>query len=237
MITWSLMVHLVAVALMALAPWLGWTERRVQQKVLVISLGGIEGAAPGPTTIGGRPVDEAVPEPRRPTPITPAATKANVMTVPEKAAPAPKKAAAPPPPKAQPKAPARVTQPPTTGRQAAPGNSRAETGVTGFGTGLQLGEGVTGAMSSLDDFCCRGYLNSVTQRIEANWDPNQRERGTVVVQFTIQRNGQVTGIDVQPGPFLLRMASQRAFQNLQLPPLPAEHEHSSLTLRLTFEYK
>lgn len=240
-ITWSLAVHITAVTLLILAPRLGWIETKPPQKIMVINLGGAPGAKAGPTTIGGRPVDQAVPEPKRPTPIPPAATKPNVMTVPEKAAPPPKKAT-PPPPKAQPKATAPVTRPLTTGRQVSPGNSRAETGVTGIGTGLQIGggSGFT-STSALTDFCCMAYLNDeVVERLRAKWDPNQPARGNVVVQFTIQRNGDVTDLSVvEHSDFLLDQASIRPFVMLQrkLPPLPAEYTPVSITLRLTFEYK
>jgi TonB family protein len=238
MITWSVAVHVTAVVLLMLAPWLGWIKSRPPQRVMVINLGGAPGARTGPTTIGGRPVDDVAPEPKRPRPIEPAATKPDVMKVPEKAAP-PKKAP-PPPPKAQPKAPAPVTHPPTTGRQITPGNSRAETGVTGIGTGLQIGGGGLGGVSSLTDFCCMAYLNDITSRIREKWDPRQPTRGSVVVQFTIQRNGEVTDISiVQHGEFLLDQASLRPFINLQkrLPPLPPEYTPPSITLRLTFDYQ
>jgi len=241
MIKWSLAVHVSAVVLVALAPRLGWVKPKPPQKIMVISLGGVEGAKAGPTTIGGRPVEQAVPEPKRPRPIEPAATKPNVMTVPEKATPPPKKAT-PPPPKAVPKAPAPVTRPPTTGRQVSPGNSRAETGVTGIGTGLQIGGGSGfSSTSALTDFCCMAYLNNeVVERLRSKWEPNQPARGNVVVQFTIQRNGDVTDISVvEHGDFLLDQASIRPFVNLgrKLAPLPAEYKPPSITLRLTFEYK
>jgi outer membrane biosynthesis protein TonB len=237
MITWSLTVHVIAVALVALAPRLGWIKNKPPQRVLVINLGGAPGAKAGPTTIGGRPVDRVAPEPKRPRPIEPAAAKPDVMKVPEKAAP-PKKA--PPPPKEQAKAPSPVTKPPTTGRQVAEGNSRAETGVTGFGTGLQIGAGGLGGVTSLTDFCCMAYLSDITGRIQEKWDAHQPTRGRVIVQFTIQRNGTVTDIDiVQHGEFLLDQASLRPFVNLQrrLPPLPPEYTLALLTLRLTFDYQ
>jgi protein TonB len=240
MISWSLAIHAVGLMLLGLAPRLGWMEREPPRNVMIINLGGAVGAKAGPTTIGGRPVDEVEPEPARPKAVPPATQRPDVMTIPEKATPPPKKAPPPPPPKAQPKAPARVTQPPSKGRQVTPGNTRAETGVQGIGTGLQIGGGGAGGQSTaLDDFCCRAYLVDVTNRIEANWDPNQPQRGIVKVQFTIGRSGQVSDISVQQGAnqFLLAQASRRAFVSLQLPPLPAEYTESSLTLLLTFEYK
>jgi TonB family protein len=240
MISWSITVHVIAVIIVALAPKFGWIKTKAPQKIMVINLGGAVGAKAGPTTIGGRPVDQAVPEPKRPRPIEPAATKPDIMKVPEKATPPPKKAA-PPPPKEQAKAPAPVTKPPTTGPQVARGNSRAETGVTGIGTGLQIGGGGLGGVTTLSDFCCMAYLNDVVSRLQSKWDAHQPARGNVVVEFTIQRNGDVTDLSVvqHAGEFLLDQASIRPFILLQrkLPPLPAEYKPSTITLRLTFEYK
>jgi TonB family protein len=236
MLSGSFAVHLTAVALLILAPKLGWIKTRQPDKIMVIDLGGVPDAKPGPTTIGGRPVDQAVPEPKRPEIIQPAAQKQDVMPIPTKTAPPPK---APPkaPPKEQAKPIVPTKQPVTTGRQVTAGSTRAETGVTGISSGLQIGEGA-GNINSLDDFCCKGYLRDVEDRIKRNTDFAQQERGFVTVRFTIQRNGSITDVQVdKPGPPLLNMASQRAFLRLQLPPLPPEYTFPTITLRLTFEYK
>jgi hypothetical protein len=241
MISWSLAVHVGALVAIAIAPR-GWLERRKPaEHVMEISLGSSGPKTSGLTTIGGRPVDQATPPPKRPEPVKPAVTKPDVMTVPTKTAP-PKPAKTPPPARVieQAKAPSPVVQPPTTGRQVTPGNSRVETGVVGLGTGLQIGGGGLGSSSLLSDFCCPGYLTDIVNRIKGKWDEHQAERGQVIMQFTIQRSGQVTDLKVfQPGPFLLERASREPFVKLQsqLPPLPAEFKESSLTLRLTFEYK
>lgn len=236
-ISWSLAVHATAVIFLALAPKLGLVKVRTPDKVLVISLGGAAGPREsGPTTIGGRPVDQVAPEPKRPQAIKPATAKSDAMVVPTKTTP-PKATKAPP--KEQAKPPSPVVQPPATGRQIVPGNSRAETGVIGIGTGLQIGGPGIGGDAALSDFCCPAYLQEVVRRIRGNhWDERQPERGVVAVQFTIQRNGEVTGLQVaQRGPFLLERASLVPFRGLQLPPLPAEYTPPSITLRLTFEYK
>ncbi len=199
MITWSLSVHVGVLAAVAIAPR-DWLERRKPaEHVMEISLGSSGPKESGITTIGGRPVDQATPPPKRPEPIKPAATKPDVMTVPAKTAP-PKPAQTPPPKVIeQAKAPSPVAQAPTTGRQPTPGNSRAETGVVGLGTGLQIGGGGLGSSSLLSDFCCPGYLREVVDRIRNNhWDEHQTERGLVVMQFTIQRSGQVTDLKVDP---------------------------------------
>lgn len=236
MISWSLGVHVTAVVLLLIAPKLGWITPKGPDKVMVIDLGGVVDAKPGPTTLGGRPVDEAVPEPKRPQIIQPAIAKPDVMVVPTKATP-PKAPTKAPPKQEPPKAPSTTVQPPTTGRQVAPGNTRAETGVSGMGSGLNVGAGA-GNLTSLSQFCCMAYLADVETRIKSRTDFRQAERGVVVMQFTIERNGRVTGVTIdKEGPFLLNQASRRPFNDLQLLPLPPEHTPATLTLRLTFEYK
>jgi TonB family protein len=85
------------------------------------------------------------------------------------------------------------------------------------------------------------YLNNeVVGRLRAQWRAEQPARGNVVVQFTIQRSGEVTDIAVvEHADFLLDQASIRPFimLNRKLPPLPAEYKPPTITLRLTFEYK
>jgi outer membrane biosynthesis protein TonB len=234
MISWSLAVHGTAVVLLLLAPRLGWITPKPADKIITINIGGVVDAKPGPTTLGGRPVDQAVPEPKRPEIIQPAAARPDVMAIPTKAAPPPKKAA---PKQEQPKAPSPAIVPPTKGRQATPGNTRAETGVSGLGTGLQVGAGA-GNLTTLDAFCCMAYLDDIQRRIIAKWDPRQREVGTIAMRFTIQRNGAVTNVMVdQGGSFLLERASTIPFNQLQLPPLPPEYTPPTLTIRFTFEYK
>jgi TonB family protein len=237
MVSVSMAIHVTAVTLLFLAPRLGWIEQKQPERVLVISLGSAGPREAGPTTIGGRPIDQVAPEPKRPQVVQPAAAKPDVMQVPTKAVPP--KATKAPPPKEQPKAPSTVTQPPTTGRQVTPGNSRAETGVRGIGTGLTIGGGGAGTDQLLSDFCCPGYLRDVENRIKARWNPAAPERGMVTVRFTVQRNGEVTGLTVVNGgrSYLLERASLDPFRGLQLPPLPPEYTPATLILQLPFEYK
>jgi len=236
-LTWSYALHVVLIVAFIVFPRQWLTRTKPPEKVMIISLGGLTGPREsGPTTIGGKPVDQVVPTPKRPEPIKPVATKPDTMVIPTKAAP-PKKA----PPKVEEKAKAVAPAPvPTrnTGPQVTPGNSRVETGVRGVGTGLQIGGGGMGGATTLSDFCCPMYLREVESRIRNKWDEHQSERGLVKVQFTIQRDGRVTDFSiVQHGTFLLDRASSVPFTGLMLPPLPAEFQDPSLTLRLTFEYK
>jgi outer membrane biosynthesis protein TonB len=235
MVSWSLAIHVAAVTLLILAPRLGWVKPKPPERNMVINIGGVPEAKPGPTTLGGRPIEETTPEPKRPEVVRPVETKADVIPLPTKAPPP--KATKAPPPKATPaKTSTPTPQAPPKGRKAE-GNTRAATAVTGTGTGLDIGGG-QGNITSLDDFCCKGYLADVENRIKSRTSFNQQERGVIKIKFTVHRNGQVTDTIVdQDGPFLLRMASLRPFAGLQLPPLPAEYTQPTLTLRLTFEYK
>jgi len=236
MITWSLVVHVSAIVAVAIAPRSWFTRTGKSPIVMEISLGST-GPSQGLTTIGGRPVEKAEPAPKRPEPVKPVATKPDVMTVPTKAAPV----KPPPPPKKvveQAQAPSPVPQTPTAGRQVTPGNARVETGVTGVGTGLQIGGQGIGNAALLSDFCCRAYLDDIVRRIKNNWQEQQPERGTVVMVFTVHRDGTVSDVAVEkPGSFLLNMASQRPFNNLRLMRLPDEYKDPTLIIHLTFEYK
>ncbi len=186
------------------------------------------------TAIGGRPVEQVAPPPKRPEPVKPAAAKSDVMTVPDKPAkPQPKP---PPPPVAKPVS--RVAQPPTTGSRITQGNSRAETGAIGIGTGLTVGGGGTGGELTSSNFCCPGYLQEMVTTIKSRWQQQQPERGSVVMKFTIQRDGRVSDVSVEQGAtFLLNNASTRPLVGLQLGPLPAAITESTLTIHLTFVYQ
>jgi TonB family protein len=121
------------------------------------------------------------------------------------------------------------------------GSARAETGARGQGFGLTTGGGGgAGAQLDVGDFCCPEYIETVVQRIHERWDQNQRIAGQVVVRFTIQRDGTLTGVSVfQPsGLVALDMAAQRAVLLTQrVPPLPPQFPNPTLTVRLTFEYQ
>jgi outer membrane biosynthesis protein TonB len=236
-LTWSYALHAGLVVAFILFPRQWLTKTAAPEKVMVISLGGLTGPKEsGPTTIGGRPVDSVVATPKRPEPVKAVATKPDTMVIPAKSTP-PKKA----PPKVEEKAQVVAPAPApsrSTGPQVTPGNSRVETGVRGIGTGLQIGGGGMGGETTLSDFCCPAYLREVETRIRNKWDEHQTERGLVKVQFTIQRDGRVTDFAIaQHGTFLLDRASTVPFTGLLLPPLPSEFNESTLTLRLTFEYK
>lgn len=242
MITLSFAVHLGVVALAILVPREWLFKAKAPVTLMTISLGGTSGPqTTGMTPLGGRPVDQATPEPKRPEVTKPVAAKPEEITLPVKAAPPPKVQSKP---TETPKPPAPTTTPPSTGRQVTTGSSRVETGAKGEGTGLALNSGGgTGGQLVPSDFCCPGYISEMVTTIKSRWEerPAGGERGEVVVRYTIQRDGRVTDVDVEKGAtFLLNNASRRPFilpGPLQLKPLPAEFTDRTLTIHLTFVYK
>lgn len=229
-----------AVVLTALALGGGFDALRddAPKTVMTISLGGAPGPrAGGMTPMGGRPVQQAVPEqPRaRPEPVRPPAAKPPEMTV-------PLKDSRPTPPRERLKvaAPeeARGTTP-TRGPREQLGSTIAETGGQGIGLGLSTGGGGTGGEINVGDFCCPEYLSTMLQLIQRNWSEKQAVSGTVVVRFTIRRDGSVTGIEVarSSGFAALDLNAQRALGLTRLPPLPAAYSNPQLTINLSFQYQ
>jgi TonB family protein len=211
--------------------------------VMTISLGD---GAPGPvnggmTPTGGRPVQaEQPPEaPKRPEPIRPPAARTPEMTVPVPQAKPQPKAAAPPAVIKQAPDDARGRTP-TRGAETTAGSAVAETGARGQGFGLSTGGG-GGSGSRLDvaDFCCPEYLIVMIERIRSNWAAHAEAVGETMVKFTIMRDGQIQGVEVEKssGFAALDINAQRALLvTRQLPPLPAGFPNPTLTVHLNFEY-
>jgi len=129
---------------------------------------------------------------------------------------------------------------PTRGAVTSAGSAVAETGARGQGFGLSTGGGA-GSDSTLDvaNFCCPDYLIQMVDRIRSNWVQNVEVRGTNIVKFTIQRNGQITDISLEKssGYQNLDLNSQRAlFVTKTLNPLPAQFPNATLTVHLNFKY-
>lgn len=236
----SIAVHAAALALVVFLPG-GLLSRATEapHAVMTISLGGSsEGArSTGMTKIGGRPVQTTVPAEKREA-VRPPAAKAPEMTIPKpnarpaKALPAPKIEQAPD------EARGRT---PTRGQEVTPGTAVADTGARGQGFGLSTGGGAgSGSFLDVANFCCPDYIAAMIERIRANWVHSTGIPGTVIVKFTIQRNGAVTNISVEKGSGTptLDLAAQRAlFQTKNLNPLPAEFTNPTLTVNLNFEYQ
>jgi outer membrane biosynthesis protein TonB len=228
---------LVALAVLVPRDWL--FKHKPPVTLMNISLGGNAGPqTSGTTPMGGKPVEEVAPPPKRPEVSKPLADKPDTMTLPVK--PVNKQ---PEPPKATDAPKLAVTPTPrSTGPQVTPGNSRVETGARGVGPGLTLSSGSGGQMT-LTDFCCPGYITEMVTTIKSRWNerPPGTERGEVVIKYTIQRDGRVTDVEVEKGAtFLLNNESMRPFlipNRLQLKPLPAEYTERTLTIHLTFVYQ
>jgi outer membrane biosynthesis protein TonB len=157
--TWSIAVHVVVVFVLFVVPR-DWISER-PKPALTITLGGMTGPrTTGTTSIGGRTVEQVVPQPKRPEVIRPVPTTA----------PAPVPIKAP----AQTARPSETSKPETTparpvatGQQLSRGSTQVDTGAKGTGVGL-AGGGGTGGETDLSKFCCPEYL-TLAQRIDASW--------------------------------------------------------------------
>jgi TonB family protein len=238
MVLLSLLAHGALLSTLVLAPQY-WSKTTVNnEKVIVISLGGAEGPeSGGKNPLSAKPVQEVAP----PTPRvreTPPAPKPPEMVTPEPAAkPAPKPTTAKPVEK-----PVETSRKPTTGAEVKAGSAVAETGSTvqvPFG-GLSTGGGGTGgARLDVQNFCCPGYLQTMIQMIRRNWQQNIGVRGKVTMVFVIQRDGRITGIEVEEsgGQFLDLAARRTLVATNRIPPLPNEFPESTLRVHLEFEYR
>ena len=240
----SLSAHAVLIAMVLFAPagWLADPSSEPALDVMTIRLGGPQGPGEGGrTALGGLPTQEVVtaPEIRRPQWIQPptAAPPRMILPVPET-----EPARRPEPEVEVETAPAEARgRTPTRGAEAREGSTMADTGVEGTGVGLS-GGGLGGEGSEIDvgDFCCPQYLSLMIEAIRRRWDRNQRVPGSVVVRFTVDRNGAIggVGVDRSSGYLALDMSAQRAvLLTRALPPLPSDHPDDDLPVRLTFEYQ
>jgi protein TonB len=234
----SLGAHAAALALLALVPSVMPRPAEQPRVVMSISLGGAPGPRAGGTQmLGGRRIDAALPS------ATPQISK---NTLPS---PAPQPKMALPDPKQKPRTPPKVTAASKDPKGSAvgrgfdtqQGTARVETGAKGQGFGLSSGGGGgTGSRLSVGDFCCPDYIREMVSRIEKNWVRQQQGTGVVFVKYTIQRNGQLTDIELETssGNPTLDLASQRALLNTRaLAPLPAAFTEPTLTVHLEFRYE
>jgi protein TonB len=235
---WSRMGLSVGLHLVALPVVLFWMVAsppadQAPPVLMQISLGG----APGPRSGGMTPLSgraaEAAPAPPKPAPVAPPAAKAPEM--------------------AMPKADTRKTPPRETPRkgedtksrdvpkaaQASEGTAVAQTGATGAAFGLTTGGNGTSGFLDVANFCCPEYLATMIQLIQRNWNQNQQATGDAQVKYTIQRDGRITGVELEKpsGYFALDMSAQRALLvTRQLPPLPPQFTEPTLTVHLIFRY-
>jgi TonB family protein len=235
---WSMVLHagLVAAVLVMPSAWLGQRVADQNEVVMQISLGGAVGPRDGGlNTLGGRPVQEAVPvEAKAPVePVRPPAAKAPEMVELKKEAPRrPTSTAA---------TPARDPKgrTPTRGAEVQAGNTVAQTAGRGQGFGLSSGGGGTGGYLDVANFCCPEYLATMIDLVTRNWSSRQGAEGTTLMKFVVERDGRIGGVEVEKssGVQALDYFSQRSLAlTRQLPPLPAGYSGDRLTVHLSFSY-
>ncbi|MEQ1911339.1 MAG: energy transducer TonB [Vicinamibacterales bacterium] len=242
MLVASLAAHAVLFAGFLFAPG-GWfdSQKAAPKTVMTITLGGgNEGPVNGGmTSVSARAVQVQTPldEPKRPEPVRAPAAKVPEMTVPIPKKPPVK---APPPPKVAQAPDDAVGRTPTKGAETRVGTAFAETGARGQGFGLSTGGG-QGSGSKLDvaDFCCPDYIIQMVDRVRSTWVARAEVPGLTIVKFTIQRDGIITGAEVEKssGYTALDIAALRAvIGTRQLPPLPTGYPNASLGVHLNFDY-
>jgi protein TonB len=237
MLAISAIAHAVLVAMIVTVPGLfGGRAAEEPRTVMTISLGGAPGPrAGGMTPMGGRPVQQAVPQADkpRPEPVRPPAARQPEMTVPVKDARAARRA-----PVRQAPEESRGTTP-TRGPREQLGTAVAPTGAQGIGLGLSTGGGGTGGEINIGDFCCPEYVQTMLQLIHRNWNEKQQVQGVTTMRFTIRRDGSLSDVTVarSSGYLALDLAAQRALMLTRLPALPAAYTNPQLTVTLNFEYQ
>ena len=241
-VTLSVVAHAGLIALVLLTPH-GWLSRATAPPptVMTITLGGSGGGPEngGMTSIGGRPVQAPLPPeaPKREAVRAPAA-RTPAMTIPRVAAKPVKVTPGPVITEAPDEARGRT---PIRGAEVRPGSAIADTGLRGQGFGLSSGGGA-GSGSTLDvaDFCCPDYVALMVERIRGAWTAQAEVAASVVIKFTIERDGRLTNIALEKssGYTALDIGAQRAVQvTRQLPALPPPFPNPTLTVHLNFQYQ
>ncbi len=239
----SLVLHAALVAALVFGP-MRWVSHTVDdhRPVMTISLGGA-GTGPengGLNAMGARAVQTTEPAPK------PEALRAPAAKTPEMTIPLPNAAPAKPV-KTPPKETQTVAKIPdargttlSRGEQIQTGPAVAVTGAKGQGFGLSTGGGHgIGASVDVGDFCCPDYLALLQERITSNWNQRVEVPGTVVIKFTIQRDGRLTDqvLEQASGNQELDNNARRAIEvTRQLPPLPSAYTNPTLIMHLTFRY-
>lgn len=232
MIRWSYGVHIGVFIAAVLVPRHWLVTDRTPPQLMTINLGGgtVGPRSTGQTPIGGRPVEQVVPQPKRPEPIPPATEK-------PKPAPSATVTTPVPPPSSTQKPVSTQTRPPATGERVVAGSSAVETGAEGQSPGLTFGGG--GASALVDsDFCCKWYLEEVVQRIQRSWRKDIGTRGDTIIQFTIMRDGTVREVRQMQssGTAMLDIEARRALESALLNPIPRQVQEDQIVIRLTFPY-
>ena len=80
----------------------------------------------------------------------------------------------------------------------------------------------------------------MTQLIRQRWVNQQEFAGSVMMKFTIQRDGRIANIvrETTSGYLALDQSAERALRLTRvLPPLPTRFPEDGLTVHLNFEYQ
>src|SRR4029077_9109637 len=121
------------------------------------------------------------------------------------------------------------------------GSAVADTGARGQGFGLSTGGGAgSGSYLDVGNFCCPDYLTTMIESIRRNWIHQTGVPGTVVVKFTINRDGSISDIvaEKSSGTPTLDLSAQRAVVVTRtLPPLPSQFTNPTLTVHLNFQFQ
>jgi TonB family protein len=204
-------------------------------QVFTVSFAGSEGPRNGgENPMGGRAVER----------VAPPETKRNVEPPP----PPKPKMALPEPKPAKPRAeattarvaPPAVKPPVPGGDEIRQGSTPLDTGAKGPGFGLNTGGGgVPGVKLDVSNFCCPDYLEQVFDRIKESWKKDEGRPGSVIVRFTIRRDGSVDGtaIEKSSGFAPHDFEARRAVQIVRLDRLPDRFSGEQLTMHLTFTYE
>jgi TonB family protein len=231
----SVMAHLVLLAVIVFVPadWWGM-QTKEPETILQVSLGGPEGPRDGGlATLGGRPIQQAVPvAPKQPVePVRPPAARQPEMVEPTKKPPVKTT-----PNRVEAKDPRSRT--PTKGPEVQKGTTVADTGK-GQGFGLSSGAGGQGGYLDVANFCCPEYLATMRDFITRNWSSKQGSSGTTLMRFVVQRDGRIADVEVErsSGNQGLDYMAQRALTLTKLPPLPPAYDQPVLTVHLPFEYQ
>ena len=238
MVMLSLVAHGVLLTAMILVPGLWQSTSPTDENVMEISLGGVEGPRTGGMTApSARKVDEVADRDPRARPDAPPPPKPEMV----EATPTTKPAARPSTAKPVETKPKETGKKPAVGAEVSKGTARVETNSPAqvpFGGLSTGGGGFGGAQINIANFCCPEYIRLMQQRIHANWERKQGVAGQVTMSFTVQRDGRIVDVTVKrSGGQFLDLVSQRALiSTRQLPPLPREYPHQTLTVELILDY-
>jgi TonB family protein len=233
----SLLAHAAVVGVIVAMPGIFGPAQAAPKVIMHISLGGSPGPKTGGMTqIGGRPIVAALPSmsPTVSKPQLPVLKEEPKMTLPDpkmKSKPLPKNAAESKDPKGAPAGRGAETQ---------AGSAKVDTRAKGQGFGLSSGGGGgDGSRLEVANFCCMEYIFEMRDRIYSVWTQQQQATGTVLIKYTILRNGTITDIQIErpSGNLLLDRESQRALSLTRLAPLPAAFSDDHLIVHLEFKYE